>query len=316
VISVLGSLNVDFVADVREFPRPGETIPSIRFRQECGGKGANQAAAVARMGQSVAMLGCVGDDALGNWMIEHVRQFGVDTTRVQRRAGHATGNALILVNQHSQNQIVVSAGANASLSPADIDRHAPTLIASQALLAQLECPLETVAHAFQLARNAGILTVLNPAPACKLGPGLLSHCDWLIPNEHEASILSGIPVHDPASAAHAATQLRQESPKTQIIITLGESGAWIDSDEGSGHHPGFPVTAVDTVGAGDTFVGAFLAERLRKVGVWDSVRFATAAAALSVMSPGAMNSIPSEQAVRTFIHSVQPCGEGLRRNPF
>jgi ribokinase len=301
MITVLGSLNVDLVARVPRFPCPGETLESTGFRQECGGKGANQAAAAARMGQSVSLIGAVGADALGHWLLQQLHPFGIDTSRVQLTALAPTGTALILIDPSGQNQIILSPGANASITPAVIESHLPSIAASRALLVQLESPIPSLHRALQIARASGVLTVLNPAPAKPLDPALLQLCDWLIPNEHEASHLSGIAVHDHESARLATSALRHRFPRLQCLVTLGAMGAWLDSQEWRGTVPGFPVTAIDTVGAGDTTIGAFIAELLRGASVQESARFAMAAAALSVTRPGAMTSIPTESEVRSLI---------------
>lgn len=309
MITVLGSLNVDLVARVPRFPSPGETLESTDFRQECGGKGANQAVAVARMGQTVSLIGAAGDDALGGWLIQQLHHFGVETSRVQRAPSIPTGNALILIVPSGQNQIILSPGANASITPSDVESHRAFIATSRALLVQLESPIPTLHRALEIARDSSVLTVLNPAPAKSLDATLLHLCDWLIPNEHEASHLSGIAVRDPESAALAAAVLRHRFPRIQCLITLGAQGAWLDSREWCGPVPGFPVKAIDTVGAGDTTVGAFIAEQLRGAGVRDAARFAMAAAALSVTRPGAMNSIPSESEVRSFLTQFKPAGD-------
>lgn len=300
MITVLGSLNVDLVARVPRFPNPGETLESTGFRQECGGKGANQAAAIARMGQPVSLIGATGKDALGGWLIQQLQRIGVDTSRVQTSPSSPTGNALILVEPSGQNQIIISPGANASLTPSTIESHRSFIASSRALVVQLESPVPALQRALEIAREAGVLTVLNPAPAKPLEPAFLDLCDWLIPNEHEASHLSGIEVRDTESARIAAEALRHRFPRMQCLVTLGALGAWIDAREWRGHVPGFPVQAIDTVGAGDTTVGAFVAEHLRGASVRDAARFAMAAAALSVKRPGAMNSIPTESEVRSF----------------
>lgn len=300
MITVLGSLNVDLVARVPRFPSPGETIESTLFRQECGGKGANQAAAIARMGQLASLIGAVGEDALGGWLVTQLQRLGVETSRVQR-SSIPTGNALILIEPSGQNQIIISPGANASLTPSDVEAHRSCIAASNALVVQLESPIPTLQRALEIARDSGVLTVLNPAPAKSLEPAFLNLCDWLIPNEHEAAHLSGMGVRDVESANRAATALRERFPHMQCLITLGAQGAWVDAREWRGHVPGFHVQAIDTVGAGDTAVGAFTAELLRGATVQDAARFAMAAAALSVTRPGAMNSIPTESEVRTFV---------------
>ena len=303
MITVLGSLNVDLVSGVARFPRPGETLMGTRFHQVCGGKGANQAAALARLGNAVSLLGCVGDDPFGGWILERLHCLGVDTTGVLRRQSTPTGNALILIDASGQNQIVVNAGANGTLLAQDLTAGplAGRIRQSEALVAQLEVPLPAVVEAFQAARAAGVPTFLNPAPFQPLPEDLLAACDWLVPNEAEASALVGFHVGDPDSAVAASRQLRKRFPKLQVLITLGSRGAWLDADDAVGAHPGFRVTAVDTVGAGDAALGAFVAGRVRGCTSNDSLRFAMAAAALSVTRPGAMDSFPTRSEVEAFV---------------
>ncbi len=299
MITVVGSLNMDLVLDVAHFPQPGETVPGRNFRSAHGGKGANQAYAVARMGFPVTMIGAVGDDSFGNEMVEGLAEVGVDVSSILRRAEAASGTALITVDSLGQNQIVLASGANETLSEDDIAAALGDWGECRALLLQLEIPLATVGAAIHRARSAGVPVFLNTAPCLDLPEGLLRQCDWIIANEQEATRLTGLAVTAPAEAGFAATALRQQAPDSGIVITLGPAGAWIDSPAYTGHVPGFEVETVDSVGAGDTWIGAFVTQLLEGNPVFKAARFAHLAAALAVTRQGAQNSIPSRAEVES-----------------
>lgn len=306
MITVIGSLNMDLVASVPRFPVVGETLAASGFTTCCGGKGANQAVAAARLGSLlVSMLGAVGTDASGDQLLNVLSRAGVDCLPIYRRENVPTGNAMILVGPDGRNLIVVNSGANGTLSPSDVRTRFQHLGASRAVIAQLETPLETVRAAFECGRASSGLTVLNPAPARPLDDSLLGLCDWLIVNEHEAETISGVPVNSPETAGVAASAIRRRSPATRVAVTLGPAGVWIEGGEERFHQPGFPVEAVDTVGAGDTFVGGFTAELVATQGdLRRAARFACAAAALSVTRRGAIASIPSRAEVEEFLRRV------------
>jgi ribokinase len=301
MITVVGSLNMDLIIRVPRFPEPGEAIHGEDLSTACGGKGANQAYAIARMGQSVHMVGCVGADAFGDEMAENLRAAGVDTRGVLRRADKASGTAMILVhNGTGQNEIVVASGANRTLTAADVHNAADVLRQSDAVVAQLETTLSATQAAMALAREAGRLSVLNPAPFMPLDDELLNLCDYLIPNENEASQLAGLGVRDPESAAAAAGLLRSRGARN-VLITLGAGGVWVESETWRGHMPAFPVRAVDTVAAGDTFIGAFVARLVEGASVREAAQFGCAASAIAVTRPGAQPSIPSREEVTAFL---------------
>jgi len=301
MITVVGSLNMDLFVETPTLPRPGETVIGTRFRQSCGGKGANQAVTIARLGARVALIGAVGDDAFGTDLARSVAASGVNTAAIVRRIGVASGVALIVVDAKGQNLITVAPGANATLSPDDLRPHRATIQSSKALLAPLETPLATVQAAFQIARSVGVPTFLNPAPACPLPPVLAANCDWLMPNETEASRLTGLPVKDAASAAAASCFIRTEIGVPNVLITLGAQGAWLDGREFSGHVAAFRVRAIDTVGAGDTFIGAFVTRLTEGANPEQAARFASAAAAVAVKRRGAQESIPQREEVEEFL---------------
>jgi ribokinase len=301
MITVVGSLNMDLIVRVPRFPEPGEAIHGEDLQTACGGKGANQAYAVARMGHPASMVGCVGQDGFGEAMLANLRTAGVDTANVQQRAGVPSGTALILVHDTSgQNEIVVASGANRTLTADDVRAAADLLYRSDAVIAQLETTLPATQVALSLARAAGRLSVLNPAPFAPLDDAFLALCDYLVPNENEAARLVGGEVCDLASAARAAETLRARGARN-VLITLGAGGVWVDAEAWRGHVPAFAVKAVDTVAAGDTFIGAFVTRLVEGADLRTAVQFGCAAAAIAVTRPGAQPSIPARQEVDAFL---------------
>ena len=251
-VVVLGSVNADLVLRCTALPLPGETVHGRDFRTLPGGKGANQAIAAARLGASVAFIGCVGDDDFGRTAQFVLAGEGVDTSHLHVVAGTATGVAMILVDDAGQNSIALAAGANAALTTDHVDAAAPLFVC------QLESPLDVVRHAIGRARAAGVPVLLNPAPAQALPAALLADVDVLVPNETEAALLVGSDL-DPTAAA---TRLRALGPAT-VLLTLGADGLQVDTD-GLAQRVPAPATGpvVDTTGAGDTFIGAFAAARV------------------------------------------------------
>jgi ribokinase len=297
MITVVGSVNMDLVLEVTRFPQPGETVQGRNFRSAHGGKGANQAYAVARMGRPVALIGAVGDDSFGTDMVAGLAEIGVEVSQMVRRADAASGTALITVDANGQNQIVVANGANDTLTAAEVTTALGDLHECRALLLQLEIPLPTVAAAIRHGRAAGVPVFLNTAPFQELPDELLGQCRWLIANEQEATELTRQHVSSPAEAGFAATALRQRAPQAGIVITLGAAGAWIDSAEFTGHVPGFAVEPLDSVGAGDVWIGAFATQLLEGRSVVEAARFAHLAAALAVTRRGAQSSMPTRAEV-------------------
>lgn len=301
MITVVGSFNMDLVIEAPRFPAAGEAILGKNFRRACGGKGANQAFAIARMGGRAAMLGAVGRDAFGDEMLANLQSTGVDTTGVVRRDHVASGTAMIVLDASGQNQIVVANGANDTLSAEDITRHTALIQRSRALVVQLETPLSSVTAAIEIAHAAGVPVLLNPAPFAPVPPELLHRCTFIIPNEGEASGLTGIEVRDIPGAARAAHQLRQRAPQAAVLVTLGAGGVWLETEAFAGHVPGFTVAAVDTVGAGDTFIGAFILRIIEGASVREAARFGCGAAALAVTRRGAQTGMPSRREVEEFL---------------
>ncbi len=291
-IVVVGSINMDLMLRCPHLPQPGETVPGSDFRTMPGGKGANQALAAARMGARVALLGCVGDDAFGPQALLHLRAAGVDLAGVHTVPGCATGVAMVQVDDTGQNCIVVAPGANACLAPAQLDAAQAALAGAAVLVCQLEVPLATVQHAVALARAAGVAVWLNPAPAQPLPAALLRQVDVLVVNAGEAAVLAGRPVAGHADAVQAALQLRAAGCGT-VVVTLGADGVvWADA-EGVQQRAAQRVVAVDTTGAGDTFIGAMAASWVQTRALAPAIELAQRAAALAVQRHGAQAAMPT-----------------------
>lgn len=295
-VVVVGSLNMDLVVRAPRLPVPGETLLGHGFSTVPGGKGANQAVAAARLGARTAMIGCVGGDAFGRQLRDGLEQDHIDCSALRTLPGRSSGVALIVVDDGGRNGIVVVSGANGRLAPEDIDEHAPLIAGARIVALQLETPLATVEHAARVAKARGKIVVLNPAPAQPLPPALIACADFLVPNEIEAAMLTGLRVDSVESAMEAARRLRAEGA-AGVLVTLGEHGVVAVVDGGAQHFPARSVQAVDTTGAGDTFIGGLCAALAAGRALDDAIAFAQAAAAVSVTRPGAQTSIP-------FAHEV------------
>ncbi len=295
-----GSINADHILNLAHFPRPGETVIGKQYQVAFGGKGANQAVAAGRAGADIAFIACVGADDIGERIRQQLQQDQIDTAPVETVAQEATGVAMIFVNGEGENNIGIYSGANAALTPACVERHQQVIRSADALLMQLESPLDSVLAAARIARASHTQVILNPAPATQLSDELLALIDIITPNETEAEILTGIAVNDDDDAARAAQALHAKGIDT-VLITLGRRGVWL-SEQGQGQRiPGFSVQAVDTIAAGDTFNGAFITARLEGVAMQDAVRFAHAAAAIAVTRPGAQPSVPWRTEIDAFL---------------
>ncbi|KVN25922.1 ribokinase [Burkholderia stagnalis] len=295
-VTVVGSANIDLVARAPRLPLPGETLLGSAFQTVHGGKGANQAVAAARLGASVAMIGCVGDDAFGARLHDALAAERIDVTHLHRVAGVATGVAAITVGEGGANSIVVVPGANACVDTARVDAAGDVIAQAALLVCQLEVPLATVMHtiAYAAARRTPVL--LNPAPAQPLPDALLAQVDYLVVNESEAESLTGIAVGDDASAVRAADALRAKGVRN-VLVTLGARGVCWRGDAGSGRRRAQAVIAVDTTAAGDTFVGGFAAARAGGASMDDAIDFGQRAAAIGVTRHGAQTSIPTRDEV-------------------
>ena len=297
-VTVVGSLNMDLVARAPRLPQPGETLAGHAFAQVAGGKGGNQAVAAARLGAQVSMLGCVGADGNGAQLRAGLESERIDCTALETSATAPTGVALIIVDDGSQNAIVIIAGSNGEVTPATIARHEAALAAAQVVICQLETPPAAVHAALAAARRLGKTVILNPAPATgPLPADWLPLIDYLIPNELEAATLTGLPVSSPDEAIAAADALRRAGARN-VIVTIGAQGVVAALGEAPPQHFDAPrVKAVDTTAAGDTFIGGFAAQLARGADVADAIRFAQRAASISVTRAGAQPSIPTRAEV-------------------
>ncbi|WP_339500156.1 ribokinase [Pseudomonas silesiensis] len=298
-VVVIGSLNMDLVTRAPRLPRGGETLIGRSFATVSGGKGANQAVAAARLGAQVSMVGCVGNDAYGEQLRGALLAEQIDCQAVSV-VDDSSGVALIVVDDDSQNAIVIVAGANGALTPEVIDRFDAVLQAADVIICQLEVPDATVGHALKRGRALGKTMILNPAPASHPLPAdWYAAIDYLIPNESEASALSGLPVDSLDTAKTAAARLIALGA-AKVIITLGAQGALFANGTGIEHFPALQVKAVDTTAAGDTFVGGFAAALAAGKSEAEAIRFGQSAAALSVTRAGAQPSIPTLSDVQAF----------------
>lgn len=299
-VLVVGSANIDIVVPVRSLPAPGETVLGGERKEFRGGKGANQAVAAHKAGARVRLIAALGRDSFGAAYRKYLANMGIDRRGLITVPG-PTGTALIVVDEAGRNQIAVSPGANSSLTPALLERKKGVMEYGDVVLAQLEVPLSTVSAAFRSARRRGAMTILNPAPAPKSIPArALSLVDVLVPNETEAASLCGMRRggRKLPGLVRMCGKLREMGVKT-VVLTAGESGAlFFDGAEGGWVKPPAGIRPVDTTGAGDIFCGALAARLAEKACLAASVRFAVAAAALSVQKRGAQSGISGRRAIQ------------------
>jgi ribokinase len=299
-IGVVGSNMVDLITYVNRMPGPGETLEAPAFEMGCGGKGANQAVAAARLGADVMMVTRVGDDVFGDNTIRNLESFGVDTRHVVKVAGKSSGVAPIFVEQSGENSILIVKGANADLLPAEVDTAAADLKQCGLILMQMEVPVETVYHTIELAAQNGIETILNPAPAAaNLDPERIRQVTFLVPNESELALLSGLPTETDEAIITAARSLIARGIRT-VIVTLGGRGArMITSDEIVNIEP-VKVTPKDTTGAGDAFIGSFARFYAETGEVVSSLKKASLYAAHSITRPGTQKAYASIEEFEAF----------------
>jgi ribokinase len=297
-IVVVGSANIDLVTYTDHFPRPGETIFGREFSLGFGGKGANQAVAARLCGADTAMVARVGDDLFGPATIRNFADRGIDVTHVKVTPGVSSGVAPIFVESSGQNRIWVVKGANDLLTPADVDAAADLIERADYVVLQLEVPLETVFYTLRFARGRGVRTILNPAPGQPLDLEAAAFADYVTPNETEAEALAGVPVGN-LDEARACAQNLLSRGLPRVVITLGANGCLLATESGMQHVPPYPVTPVDTTGAGDAFTGSlacFLAEGCPET---EALARANLYAALSTLSPGAQKSFVTRERFDT-----------------
>jgi ribokinase len=299
-IGVVGSNMVDLITYVNRMPGPGETLEAPAFEMGCGGKGANQAVAAARLGADVMMVTRVGEDVFADNTIRNLESFGVDTRHVVKVAGKSSGVAPIFVEQSGENSILIVKGANADLLPAEVDKAAADLKQCGLILMQMEVPVETVYHTIELAAQNGIETILNPAPAAaNLDPERIRQVTFLVPNESELALLSGLPTETDEAIITAARSLIARGIRT-VIVTLGGRGARvITSDEIVNIEP-VKVTPKDTTGAGDAFIGSFARFYAETGEVVSSLKKASLYAAHSITRPGTQKAYASIEEFEAF----------------
>lgn len=301
-ITVLGSINMDLVVRCAELPMVGQTILAHSSTEFCGGKGANQAVAAAEAGGDVSFIGAVGSDAFADRLLGNLSHHGIACEAIARRNHQASGLAVISVDQHGQNSIMVVSGANASVTRDEVLAAKAFIQRSDVLLVQLEIPLDAVLAGIEIAKEAGVRVVLDPAPAPSEFPPQLLAVDLICPNESEAAGLTGQRVESVEDARRAADALHQMGAQ-HVAITMGDQGTLLRSEGESRLIPAFPVSAVDTTAAGDAFAGA-LATRWSQTGdLFEAVRFANAAGALAASKHGAQSSIANREAIETLLRT-------------
>jgi len=305
-IVVVGSINIDLVSNAERIPFEGETITGTGFQTHPGGKGANQAVAVARLGYPVRMIGRLGDDAFGHQLRDSLESTGVDASGVMTSPG-TSGVAVILVGKRGENSIVITPGANGFLTPQDLDEKIEIIRSAGLVLTQLEIPLGTVLHLSEICKRESVPLILDPAPAAHLPPALFRNITWFTPNETEAAFFAsdsnrGSDIGDPAQA-FAELIGKNGNHSIGIVLKLGARGVYIVSPEGVAQSiDPFRVIAKDTTAAGDAFNGAFATGLMLGMGAIESARFASAAAAVSVTRPGAQPSMPTMAEVDQLLN--------------
>jgi len=298
-ILVIGSYNVGLTVILPRIPKPGETIMGTRFDMGPGGKGANQAIAAARLGGDVRFMARLGDDIFGQQALELFEQEKMDRGLIRTVPGIHSGVGLIFLDDNAQNAIGVAGGANHCLRVEDIEEASGVFSEIGFLLMQLETPVPTVLAAARKAKESGVMTILNPAPACPLDDEIFAYVDLLTPNETEAETLTGLPVRNVDDAVKVGHALRRRGVR-QVIVTLGDQGSVLIDDQGTFHVPAKTVQAVDTTGAGDAYNGALVTALAGKLSINEAMIFATQAAAYSVMHLGVVPGLPKREELERF----------------
>lgn len=297
---VFGSINIDLVAKTPRLPVPGETLLGKEFSPTPGGKGANQAVALARLGVTTHMVGRVGGDSFGEQLLSSLQTAGVQTNDVLVDETVSSGIAAIAVDDRGENQIIIVPGANGRVDATDVERLTKLLPSASVLLLQLEIPLDAVLAAAKAAQQAGVTVILDPAPVRTIPDELYKLIDIITPNEIEAGELVNLTVNEPQSAAAAAAVLRQKGVKN-VIVKLGDRGVVCATESETFFVPAFAVTAVDTVAAGDAFNGGLAASLVAGLALRQAVVWGAAAGALATTKSGAQSAMPDQETFDAFL---------------
>ena len=300
VITVVGSSNVDLVVKTKRHPLPGETLSGDSFFMCPGGKGANQAVVIAKLGAKVNFISCIGNDFFGDIIIKNLRKEGIKTESIIRKSGISSGIAFIIVDKKGENSIVVNSGANYRLNKYDIEKHKKLIFSSNIILSQLEIPISAVKYTIKLAKKKNIPVLLNPAPAKKIPEDLLKEIDILTPNKIELETLTGKKLNSINSIKKASYELLNKGIKA-IVVTLGEKGALIVKEDFTKLIPSIKVKAVDTTGAGDAFNGALAFFLAKGKDLKEAVYFANIVAAITTTKFGAQSS-PTIDEFKKFLN--------------
>lgn len=298
-ICVMGSLNMDVVTHIPYFPQEGETLEGSSIEEYAGGKGANQAVAAARLGRSVAMIGAVGADAYGERLVEGLAQNGIDHTEVERLRNVRTGQTAILLTERGDNTILYVPGANVEKSTSSVERAVRHFDGAQILLVQLETPEENVLRAMEVAKALGMYVILDPAPVARLTESLLHAADCIVPNEVETEQVVGFSVRDEETARRAMQVLKQYDIE-RAIFKRGSESLFVCEGEPITEVQPIRVAAVDTIGAGDCFAGAFATALVEELSFVEAARFANTVAALKVTKRGVQEGMPTREEVEQF----------------
>ena len=300
-VVVVGSINIDYMVRADRLPRPGETVRGTALQVNFGGKGANQAVALSRLGMRVGLVGRVGSDPMAPEVLKGLRGEGVDIARVAREANASTGAALITIDPEGQKQISFAPGANDRVTVEDVRSAAERIRAARAVVVQLELPMEVVAEALRIAHSAGVTTVLDPAPALPLSDEVYHLVDAIKPNAHEAESLTGIQVHDRDTARRAGKRLLERGVRKIAAVSAGEAGNLLLTADKEHWLPRIPVRSVDATGAGDAFTAALAVALIEGRPPGDAGRFASSAAALATTAAGAWAGMASRQQIADLL---------------
>lgn len=297
-ICVIGSLNMDLVVNVEEMPKKGQTLIGSSFKEVPGGKGANQAVAIAKLGGDISMIGKVGNDSFGKTLINQLKENNVKTDYIYTEDS-SSGVAMITVDKNAENSIVVAPGANFKVLREDIDKCIDAIKNSEIIVLQLETPIDTIKYALEKSKELGKFTILNPAPAAKLSDDIIRNVDLLTPNETELEILSGVKIDCEEDIKKAAEVMIEKGVK-QLIVTLGSKGSLYIDEDNMKFKKSYKVKAIDTTAAGDSYTGALAVYLSQDKSIEEAMDFASKVGALSVTKEGAQNSLPTLKDVENF----------------